>query len=244
MLLERRQEVRSNNFNLASRLLVEEAFNNGPNSTEKHRRVHNEQVAHDLGIVIRANLGSELAQAVGLLICGRDATMGHIKDGQALANVLTFDSGTGWELMLHQLLVLLDVVSDHSFFRCNLKKSGDIEKTEAFDVDGPPKFVNTVVSVWIDFLDGCALIKLVSVDHGVNFRVSPPVNEVCPHDLHLGQVELSGTTKPQNIMLTEVQLLHVAHFCRRHPFFELRNDLVLFGRCVAHEASLDGRCGF
>ena len=169
MLLERRQEVGPNNFNLASRLLVEEAFNDGPNATEKHRRVHNEQVAHDLGVVIGANLGSELAQAVGLLIRSRNAAMGHIEDGQALAYIRTFDCGTGWELMFHQLLVLLDVVSYHSFLGCNLKKSGDIKKTEAFDVDGPPKFVNTVVAMRIDFLYSCALRKLVSVDDGVNF---------------------------------------------------------------------------
>ena len=126
-------------------------------------------------------MGSELAQAVGLLIRSRDATMGHIEDGQALAHIRTFDCGAGWELKLHQLLVLLDVVSDHSFLGCNLKKSGDIEKTEAFDVDGPPKFVNTVVAMWINFLDSGALRKLVSIDDGVNFCFSSPIREVCEH---------------------------------------------------------------
>ena len=170
--------------------------------------------------------------------------MSHIKDGQALAYVRTFNCGAGWELMFHQFLVLLDVVSDHSFLRCKLEKCSDIEKTEAFDVDGPPKFVNTVVAMRVNLLDGCALRKLIRVNDGVNFCLSSPVHEVCEHYLHFGQVELSGTTKAQQIVFIEVQLLQVRNLGGRDPLFELHHDLVHFGRCVAHESCLDGLCRF
>lgn len=130
--------------------------------------------------------------------------MSHIEDGQALINFLTLHSGAGGEPKFHHNFVLLNVVSDHALFGSYLKKSGHVQQTKAFDIDGSTKLVNTVVSVWVDFLHGCALMKIIRVNNCVDLLVSPPVDKVCEHQLHLGQVKFSRATKPQQIMVIKV----------------------------------------
>ena len=77
-------------------------------------------------------------------------------------------------------------MSNHTFFSSNFKKSGHIKQTEALDIDGATKLVNTVVSVRVDFLHSCTLVKLICLDNGVNFLVSAPVHKIGEHELHLG----------------------------------------------------------
>ena len=48
--------VRTNDLDLSSRLLVHEAFHNGPDAAEQHGCVANEDVAHDLRVVVGADL--------------------------------------------------------------------------------------------------------------------------------------------------------------------------------------------
>ena len=73
----------------------------------------------------------------------------------------------------------------------------------------------------INFLDSCTLVELVSVNNRVNFLISPPIHEIREHKLHLGQIELSGTTKTQKVMIIEVQLLQVGNLRCGDPLFEL-----------------------
>ena len=107
--------------------------------------------------------------------------MSHIKDCQTLVHFLTLDCGTGGEPQLHHNFILLDVVSNHAFFGSYLKKSGNIQKTETFNVDWSAKFVNAMVAMRIDFLHSCTLIKLVRVNDCVDFLVSPPVDKISEH---------------------------------------------------------------
>ena len=94
--------------------------------------------------------------------------------------------------------------------------------------------------MWVNFLHCCALIELIRVNDGVHLLISPPVHEISKHQLHLGEVELPGTTKSQQIMLIEMQLLHVSYLSCLHPFFELHHNLIHLGRRVTHKSSLDG----
>ena len=166
--------------------------------------------------------------------------MSHVENCEALINFLTFDCGTGREPEFHHNLILLDVVSDHAFLRSNLKKSGDIEQTEAFNIDRSAELINAVVAMWVNFLHCCALIELIRVNDGVDFLISPPVHEISKHQLHLGEVELPGATKSQQIMLIEMQLLQVSYLGCLNPFFELHHNLIHLRRCVTHKSSLDG----
>ena len=52
---------------LLARLLIQEAFDDRPHSREEHRRVHYESPAHDLRVVVRADLRCHLNEAVNLL---------------------------------------------------------------------------------------------------------------------------------------------------------------------------------
>ena len=165
--------------------------------------------------------------------------MGHIEDCQTLVNFLALDCRTGGEPQLHHNFILLDVVSNHAFFGSYLKKSGNIQKTETFNVDWSALFVNAMVAMWIDFLYSCTLIELVSINDSVDFLISSPIYEISEHKLHFSQVELSGATKSQKVMVIEVQLLQIGNLCRLNPLFELYDALVHFRRCVSHEASLD-----
>ena len=48
--------IRTDDLDLASCLFVEEAFDNGPDSVEQHRCVDAKEIAHDLRVVVTANL--------------------------------------------------------------------------------------------------------------------------------------------------------------------------------------------
>ena len=95
-------------------------------------------------------------------------------------------------------------MSNHSFLVRDPEKSGYVENTEAFVVNWSALFVNTVVAVGVNFLDGGTLRKLEGIDNSVDFGVSAPVNKVGEHDLHLCKVELSGATEPKEVVVVEV----------------------------------------
>lgn len=52
---------------LGACLLVQETLDDGPDTTEKHRCIHDKGLSHDLWVVVRADLGGELNQSVHLL---------------------------------------------------------------------------------------------------------------------------------------------------------------------------------
>jgi len=131
--------------------------------------------------------------------------MSHIEDGQALAHFLALHGGAGGELMFHQFFVLLNIVSDHALLGGYLKKSGHVKQAKAFDIDGSTELVDTVVSMRVYFLHGCALMEIIRVNNCVHLLVSPPVDKVCEHKLHLGQVKFSRATKPQQIIVVKVE---------------------------------------
>ena len=121
--------------------------------------------------------------------------MSHVKDGQALDNLLSFDLGTGLETQLHQQFVLLDVVSNNSLLRRYCEKLGHIEHSKALDVYGATRLIDSVVTVRIVLLYSLALIILVCVNDVVNtFRFSP-VHKVREHELHFGKVKLSRASE-------------------------------------------------
>jgi len=66
VLFECGKEVGTDNFNLSSRFLIHEAFDYGPDATEKHWCIDYEEISHDFRVVIGAHLCRQFAEAVGL----------------------------------------------------------------------------------------------------------------------------------------------------------------------------------
>jgi hypothetical protein len=149
-------------------------------------------------------LRCQLAQAVSLRVGRADTSASHIENGQALDHSLTLNGGSGWELELHQILELLDVVSNHTCFGADPEQPCNVENPEAFVVNWAAQLVDSVVEVGVDYLNFFALGKLVVVHNGVDFIPLSPVHEVCEHDLHLSKVELSSATEAQQVVVVEV----------------------------------------
>ena len=86
-------------------------------------------------------------------------------------------------------------MSNHAFFGSDLEELGHVEETDALDVDGAAHVVHAVVPVRVHLLHSCALVKLVRINDRVNFLLIAPVDKVCKHLLHLGQLKLAGPTE-------------------------------------------------
>lgn len=95
---------------LRSRLLVEEALDHRPHATEKHRCIHDEGLAHDLRVVVRAHFGGQLDQGVNLLGKNLHGASVEIEDVEALLDASASDGRAGGESESHEDLIGNDVV--------------------------------------------------------------------------------------------------------------------------------------
>ena len=129
-------------------------------------------------------------------------------------------------------------MSNHAFLCGDFKELAHIQKTDALNVNGAAEVVDAVVTMWVDLLDGGSLVELIGVNDGVYFLLFTPVDELCPHLLHLGKVELASPTESEQVVIVEVQLLHSQLTGCLHPFFKVDNALVHLGVSVAHETRL------
>ena len=127
-------------------------------------------------------------------------------------------------------------MSNHAFLGSDGKEGRHVEETETLIVNRATLVVDTVVAVRIDFLDLCTFMEVVGLDNIVDLLITTPVNEVSEHQLDGGQVELTGATKTQDVMVIEVELFQVCNARRDYPLFEVGGDLILLRTGVAHEA--------
>jgi len=101
----------------------------------------------------------------------------------------------GGKPQLHEDLVRLDVVLQHSFFGRDFPESCDVQHPESLDVNWPPQLVGLVVGMGVDCLD---LVEFgeVKVEDVVNIFSLPPIDEVLKHQLHGWQGKFAGAAKP------------------------------------------------
>ena len=148
---------------LLSGLLIKETLDDGPHAREKHGRVHDKRLPHDLRVVVAADLGGELDQCVDLLGEDLHGAAVEVQDVQALLNALAGEGRARGEPQTHQQLVRGDVMLDQTLLSGELEDLVDLEEAEALDVDGSALLIGLVVEVRVDGLDLVKLLELKSL---------------------------------------------------------------------------------
>jgi len=110
--------------------------------------------------------------------------MCHVHDGQTLLDLFTGYLRASWELNLHQMLILLDVVTHHAFISRYFKKFRHIHQSDTLDVDGAALLISHVITVRIHHLHLLLLRELISVHNVLHTVVLSPLDKVGEHDLH------------------------------------------------------------
>ena len=88
-------------------------------------------------------------------------------------------------------------MSNNSLLSGKFKKFCNIEDTEAFDVDGAAELVDSVITMWVMFLDGGTLGIIVRVNNCVDILCFTPFHKFDEHFLHFLKFKLSCTCKSE-----------------------------------------------
>lgn len=99
------------------------------------------------------------------------------------------------------MLKSLEVALPHALFSCYRPQGGHVHAAETLNIKRPALLVCLVVELRVDFCHFILLSEFEIQVNRVNLILFTPINEVCPHELHVCKHEFARPAKPEVIVV-------------------------------------------